>query len=202
MSAKTSSRYIGDKKKEKILRKLKSSNPAYHAFVKIAFETGLRANEIPHYIEECKDKAIGDNIALVPLKQGKRDRYRHIEVLPEALELVGKKVNVKSLQQALFRLGMEFSLHDCRKTYVTNLASWVTNPYTIAHLMGWASINTAMEYIDCNQVSLSMYRDLGKSETSYDANINYYEEWKETEMKRRNLEAIIEKLKEGQECLI
>lgn len=178
MARKEKSRYINNIEKDKILSHLKRSNYNLYLTLKVAFETGLRVSELQGYIDKCEYGMEGENVTVQTAKGGKERLIPVTETAIMAKELV--RTLYTSWERALNReFGTTISFHDCRKTFVTNLASIIRNPFKLMTLMGWKSVDTAMEYIDMDVTKLTHFYKFGEEENGYDVNINYHEKYNE-----------------------
>lgn len=186
------SSFITTAQRDIILNKLKDTSEVAYLFVSISFKTGLRLNEIPDYIKESHNKEVGQNTEIFPLK---RSNKRIIPVCQEAITAY-KYVDYqpKTIQRYIHRLfGSDFSIHDCRHTFATNMANMLRDPYRLCALMGWRSVAMADRYVRLNPDNLTHFYKFGTEENAFDVNIDYYELY----LKERNENERLRKLLGG-----
>lgn len=187
---KRSGRYIDAKEKKGILSLLRVKHQSAYKWVKIAFETGLRLNEIEQYIHKCTN--VGEWIYIQPLKSSNE---RCLPVLEEGIQLKGIGIKPESIKRALHRFfGNSFSIHDCRHTFATNVARNSTS-FELQTIMGWKSLETASNYLHGNTWNVRHLYQFGAKEGHYDENVSYYNKNKELEKEIAKLRLLIPKEK-------
>lgn len=190
-SKKEPSRFISHIEKTQLLDILKERHEMSYLYVSIAFQTGLRLNEIPQYVEACQQKHVGDNVDIKPLKKGRKRVIPVMAVAHDAFKYINNKP--ETVQRNLNKLfKATFSMHDCRHTFATNMANVLKDPYRLCALMGWSSVEMADKYVRLNPQNLTHFYQFGNVENAYDANITYHtlylEECARTAELRKQLE--------------
>lgn len=124
---KTKSRYWSHQEKLDLLDKLKASNSRVYLIVRMLFETGARVGELGDIMKKVESKG-GIEGAEFEFKPSKNSNLRTLKITKTMREYFSNFKPMltgaikQSINRAVKEIGVDFSPHDARKTWATNLS--------------------------------------------------------------------------------